>query len=157
MSSRQQPLRSAKTYQENIYKEVKPPSLKKVTFFDFFVFALIFFCIFFASLSLRSILFNIIILIVLLIKVFVGICFAKRQTWKSLRLYFIIRFAINTFLFFPLFFIFRIYTDTYPLNFLLAAILLFLSEITLVFIYIRELICKNDIEKLEEIRGSKIT
>jgi hypothetical protein len=136
---------------------VKPPQLKKLTFFDLFIFAAVFFSVFFASLNQRSMAFNVCISVVLLGKVFVGMCFFRRQSWRSLRVYYIIRLAIDAFIYAPLLFIFRVLTATYTINYFLAAGILFISELIVIIIYRKDLIRKNVVEKLEEVNGTKVS
>lgn len=110
------------------FRPVIPPSLRKITFYDLFVFGVVFFCVFFAALSSKSMAFNIIISVTQLLKVFIGIYFFKRQnTLRSLWIYFILRLSIDIFIFGPLIFIFEKTTATYKINFFIAEGLVFIS------------------------------
>lgn len=135
----------------NIYREVLSPSLKKIMFFDLLIFAIVFFSVFFASLSSRSMAFNVTVSFVLLLKVVAGMCYFKRASHRALRLYFILRLSVDTFVYLPLFYIFRALTAAYTINYFLGLGLLFLSELVLILIYRRDLFSKTLIESLEEI------
>ncbi len=101
--------------------------------------------------------FNVCVSVVLLAKVFVGMCFFRKQSRRSLRIYYIIRIAIDALIYMPLLFIFRVFTATYTINYFLAGGILFISELLVMIVYRKDLIRKSEVEKLEDVTGSKVS
>jgi hypothetical protein len=121
-----------------------------------FTFAAIFFTIFFASLTQRSILYNIFVSLSLLIKVLLGIYFYSRNSTRSLRLYFLLRYLYNALVVLPIIVIFKFYSPTYTLNYFMTIGILLISEIIITAVYCKHLCFKKQIENFEEIPGCKI-
>jgi hypothetical protein len=101
--------------------------------------------------------FNVTVSISFLIKVFIGFCFFRSSSNRSMRLYLIMRYIVNFCLTLPLLFILRKTTATYVVNYFVAMGLLVLSEMLLLLIYKGELCRKDNIEIVEDIEGTKVT
>lgn len=121
-----------------------------------FIFAVVFFTIFFVSLAYRSIFYNIIVSVAFLLKIFIGLHFYRQPSVRSLRNYFLCRYLFDLAVLLPIIVVFKLYSPTYMLNYLLTLGLLLLSEAIITLVYVRELCFKEYAENLENVKGSKI-
>ena len=75
----------------NVNTQYSPPQSKKLAFADVFTFVLCCIVNFFIKLASRSIFYDIIISVSFLIKVFLGMAFYNKNSYRSLRMYFSLR------------------------------------------------------------------
>ena len=115
--------------------DYKPPRSRTIIFIDVGIFAVIFFLIFFISLSRRSMLYNMVASIALLLKVFVGLIFYNRNSSRSLRIYYTVRMTYNALIITPIILIFKATSPTYVLNYIVTAATLFLGEFVVSIMY----------------------
>ena len=125
-------------------------------FYDVFSFIVLACAIFFTSLSKRSLLFNVIISLSMLIKISLGGFFYRRNTSRSLRLYFMFRYIYNMVVIYPLVIIFKVFSATYLISYFVAGGALLLLELIITAIYCRHLCMKSAFENIEDIPGYKI-
>jgi hypothetical protein len=126
-------------------------------FFDITIFALVFFSIFFVSLSQRSIIYNITISLLLLVKSLIGVFFYKRHSLRALRVYLVMRYLYNIVIVFPAIIIFRYLSATFTVSYFVAAVITMTGEIFITIVYGRYIIINTPYETIEMIRGCKIT
>ena len=125
-------------------------------FYDVFAFIVLACAIFFTSLSKRSLLFNVIISLSMLIKISLGGFFYRRNTSRSLRLYFMFRYIYNLMVIYPLVIIFKIFSATYLISYFVAGGVLLFLELIITAIYCRHLCLKTSFENFEDIPGYKV-
>jgi hypothetical protein len=131
--------------------------IRKMPFYDVFIFIIIFLTVLFRSLENRSIVFNVTVGITLFLKVFLAAFFYRQKTLGAFRVYFLSRYAYNLCVFCPILVGLKRITVTYMENYFIAGGLLLGLELALGGAYMRYLFKKGPEEAFEDIPGVKVT
>jgi hypothetical protein len=92
----------------------------------------------------------------MLLKVGLGGFFYRRNSARSLRLYFMFRYIYNFIVIYTLIILFKFYSATYIINFFVAGGVLLILEIVITSIYCRYLCIKEPLENIEDVPGYKL-